>query len=69
MLILKSASEQLLLLLLFKDVDSARLRESSQLPISPNTPAPQYQPIDRSKRNGNISEDKKVSTLEQPIGQ
>ena len=28
------------------------LGESDLHPISPNTPAPQYQPIDRSKRKG-----------------
>ena len=39
----------LLLLLLFKKVGSARLRESGIHPISPKTPAPQYQPIDRKK--------------------
>ena len=39
-----------LLLLLLKKVGSARLRESDAHPISPNTPAPQYQPIDRKKR-------------------
>ena len=33
-------------------VGSARLRE-----IDPKTPAPQYQPIDRKKRNGKIVED------------
>ena len=33
-----------------------RLRESDIHPISPNTPAPQYQPIDRKKRKGNIVE-------------
>ena len=42
----------LLLLLLLKKVGSARLRESGTHPISPKTPAPQYQPIDRMKRNG-----------------
>ena len=40
----------LLLLLLFKKVSSARLGESDIHPISPKTPAPQYQPIDRNKR-------------------
>ena len=42
----------LLLLLLLKKVGSARLRESDIHPISPKTPAPQYQPIDRKKRKG-----------------
>ena len=48
----------LLLLLLFKKVGSARLRESGIHPISPKTPAPQYQPIDRKKRKG-----KRVKTI------
>ena len=34
-----------LLLLLLKKVDSARLRDSDMHPISPKTPASQYQPI------------------------
>ena len=33
--------------LLLKKIGSARLRESDVHPISPKTPAPQYQPIDR----------------------
>ena len=41
-----------LLLLLLKKVGSARLRESDVHPISPKTPAPQYQPINRKKRKG-----------------
>ena len=47
----------LLLLLLFKKVGSARLRESGIHPISPKTPAPQYQPIDKKKRKGKRIED------------
>ena len=39
-------------LLLLKKVSSARLGESDIHPISPKTPAPQYQPIDRTKRKG-----------------
>ena len=35
----------------------ARLRESDIHPISPKTPAPQYQPINRKKRKGKIVED------------
>ena len=46
-----------LILLLLKQVGSARLRESDMHPISPKTPAPQYQPIDRKKRKGKIVED------------
>ena len=40
----------LLVLLLLKKVSSARLGESDIHPISPKTPAPQYQSIDRKKR-------------------
>ena len=47
----------LLLLLVLKNVGSARLRESDIQPISPKTPAPQYQPIDRKKRKAKIVED------------
>ena len=49
----------LLLLLLLKEVGSAMLllRESDIHPISPNTPDPQHQPIDRKKRMGKIVED------------
>ena len=47
----------LLLLLLLKKVSSARLGESDIHPISPKTPAPQYQPIDRKKRMGKRVED------------
>ena len=54
----------LLLLLLLKKVGSARLREMYTLdvqiyvhPISPKTPAPQYQPIDRKQRKGKRVED------------
>ena len=46
-----------LLLLLLEKVDSARLRESGIHPISPKTPVPQYQPIDRKKRKGKKVED------------
>ena len=47
----------LLLLLLFKKIGTARLRENDVHPISPKTPAPQYQPIDRKKRKGKRVED------------
>ena len=47
----------LLLLLSSKKVGSAKLRESDVHTISPKTPAPQYQPIDRKKRKGKILED------------
>ena len=47
----------LLFLLLLKKVGSARLGESDIHPISPKTPAPQYQPIDRKKRKGKRVED------------
>ena len=45
------------LLLLLKKVSSARLGESDIHPISPKTPAPQHQPIDRKKRKGKRVED------------
>ena len=45
------------LLLLLKRVGSARPRESDIHPISPETPAQQYQPIDRKKRKGKIVDD------------
>ena len=35
----------------------ARLRESGIHPISPKTPAPQYQPIDGKKRKEKLVED------------
>ena len=46
-----------ILLLLLKKVGSARLEESDVHPISPKTPALQYQPIDRNKTKGKIVED------------
>ena len=47
----------LLLLLLFKNVGSARLRQSDIHPISAKTAGPQYQPIDWKKRKGKLVED------------
>ena len=47
----------LLSLLLLKKVGSARLRESGIHPISPKTPATQYQPIDKNERKGKKVED------------
>ena len=47
----------LLLLLLLKNVGSTRLRESGIHSISPKTPAPQYQTIDRKKRKGKKEEE------------
>ena len=44
-------------LLLLKKVSSVRLGESDIYPISPKTPALQYQPIDRKKRKGKRVED------------
>ena len=46
----------IILLLLLKNGVSARLRESDIHPISPKTPAPKYQPIDRKKRKGKLLE-------------
>ena len=43
--------------LLLKKVSSVRQGESDIHPISPNTPAPQYQPIDRKKREEKRVED------------
>ena len=51
------AAVQLLLLLLLKKVGSASLKESDIHHISPKTPAPQYQPLDRTKRKGKRVED------------
>ena len=46
-----------ILLLLFKKVGSARLRESDVHPVSPKSPTPQYQPIEGKKRKGKRVED------------
>ena len=43
--------------ILLKKVSSERLGESDIHHISPKIPAPQYQPIDRKKRNGKRVED------------
>ena len=48
----------LLLLLLLNEVGSARLGESDLLHISAKIPGLQYQPIDRKKRNGKITDNK-----------
>ena len=47
----------IIFIFLLKKVGSARLRESGIHPISPKTPAPQYQPIDRKKGKGKKVED------------
>ena len=41
-----------LLLLLLKKIGNARLGEGDCHPISPKTPAPHYQPIEKRKRKG-----------------
>ena len=41
-----------IIIIIKKRVGSARLRESDIHPISPKTPAPQYQPRDRKRRKG-----------------
>ena len=41
-----------IIIIIIEKVGSPRLRESDVHPISPKTPAPQYQPIDRKKRKG-----------------
>ena len=46
-----------IIIIIIKKVGSARLRESDIHPISPKTPAPQYQPIDKKKRKGKKVED------------
>ena len=43
-------------LLLLKNVGSARVRKSDINPIGSKTPAPQYQPIDRKKRERRIED-------------
>ena len=50
-------TKYILLLLLLNEVGSAIMRESDIHPISPKTPAPQYQPIDRKKRKGKMVQD------------
>ena len=45
------------LIIIIKKVGSTRLGESDIHLISPKTPAPQYQPIDRKKRKGKRVED------------
>ena len=53
-----SSSAELVLLLLLKEVGSARLRKSDIYTLfCPDTPAPQYQPIDGKKRKGKIAGD------------
>ena len=52
-----TAPHTLFLLLLLKKVSSTRLGESDIHSISPKTPGPQYQPIDRKKRKGKRVED------------
>ena len=47
----------IIIIIIIKKVSSARLGESDIHPISPKTPAPQYQPIDRKKRKGKRVED------------
>ena len=44
------------IIIIIKKVDSARLRERDLHPISPKTPAPQYQHMDRKKRKEKIIE-------------
>ena len=46
-----------LLLLLLKEVGQCKAKESDIHPISPKTPAPQYQAIDRKERKGKRVED------------
>ena len=46
-----------IIIIIIKNGQSARLRESDVHPISLKTPAPLYQPIDRKKRKGKRVED------------
>ena len=47
----------IIIIINIKKIGSARLRESDIHPISPKTPAPQYQPIDKKKRKVKKVED------------
>ena len=57
----------IIIIILLKNVGSARLRESDVHPISPKTPAIQYQPIDRKKRKGKRVEDYSRDSQLRPI--
>ena len=46
-----------IIIIFIKKIGSARLGESDINPISPKTPAPQYQPIDRKQKKGKRVED------------
>ena len=46
-----------IIIIIKKKVGSARLRQSGIHPISPKTPASQYQSIDRKKKKGKKVED------------
>ena len=48
---------KIMIIPIIKMVGSARLGESGVNPISPKTPAPQYQPIDRKEREVKRVED------------
>ena len=47
----------LIIIIIIKKRQQCKVGESDIHPISPKTPAPQYQPIDRKKRNGKKVED------------
>ena len=47
----------IIIIIIIKNVSSARLGDSDIHPISPKTPGTQYQPIDRKKRKGKRVED------------
>ena len=44
-----NVTPNIVIIIIIKKVGSARLRESDVHPISPKTPASQYQPIDRRR--------------------
>ena len=46
-----------IIIIIKKKVGTERLRESDVHPISPKTPAPQYQHMDRNNRKGKKVED------------
>ena len=54
---MRTMASDTVLLLLLKKVGSAKPRESDIHPISPKTPAPQYQLIDRKQRKEKRVED------------
>ena len=52
-----NAFNSFIIIIIKKGLHQCKVRESDLHPISPKTPAPGYQPIDRKKRNGKRVED------------